>query len=287
MDNKTLLLSITLLVSSWSFAQTNDSDRHIGISLKASTNGFGGDLYYRPAEKIAVKAGAEYLSLTINSSTIERFVGEDINVSIPMPIGSSNITFNTDAKFKTGALSLAVGYQPFKMMYITAGIAKTLFASEVTGVPITDIVYSSYDVPTIGIVQPRIAKEKIGPFDIDVNSKNSIMPYIGIGLGSFVPQNKTVSFALELGAYYMGSYVIEYSLPTGISTNNIDYGVSIPQELKDLYQDDINTQVDKVAADIDREVGIAIDDINDKLDNFKFYPVLKLTIGFKAFTFKK
>lgn len=285
MNNKTFLLSIALLVSSWSFAQTNDFDRHIGISLKASTNGFGGDLYYQPTNKIAIKAGAEYLSLTIKSSTIERFVGEDINISIPMPAGSSNITFNTDAKFKTGALSLSVGYQPFKMMYVTAGVAKSLFASEVIGVPMTDIVYGSYDVPTIGIVNPRIAKEKIGPFNIDVNSKNSIMPYIGIGLGSFVPQNKTVSFALELGAYYMGSYVIEYTLPTGINTNNIDYGVSIPQELKDLYFEDINTQVDKVAADIDREVGIAINDINNKLDNFKFYPVLKLTIGFRAFEF--
>lgn len=286
MTKKTIILYIILLTSTWSFSQSNNYDQQVGVSLKASTNGFGGDLYYKPIEKIAIKAGLEYISLNFKSETIERFVGEDVNVSIPTPMGG-DIIFNTNAKFKTGALSLAVGYQPFKIMYITAGISKSLFASEVIGVPTTDLDLGSYSLPNSGTVNPRIAKENIGSFNIDINSKNSIMPYIGIGLGSFVPQNKNVSFALELGAYYVGNYSLKYRLPQGLNAESIDYGPNITQEQKDYFSNEINAEVNKAIADLDREVSIAINDINEALESFKFYPVIKLTIGFKAFTFKK
>lgn len=286
MSKKYITLTIILLISSWGFSQNRGFEQEVGVSLKASTNGFGGDIYYRPISKLAVKAGVEYLSLNISSNTIERFIDEEISVSVPIPNGG-NIKFNTDAKFKTGALSLAVGYQPFKLMYITAGIAKSLFASEVIGIPMSDIDFGSYNIPNMGTVNPKIIQDKIGSFNIDINSKNSIMPYLGIGLGSFVPQSRNVSFALELGVYYVGSYVLEYTLPTGINAESITYDISLTQEQKDLYFDRINREVDKVYADLDREVGSAINDINDALENFKFYPVLKLTVGFKAFTFKK
>ena len=113
------------------------------------------------------------------------------------------------------------------------------------------------------------------------------MPYIGIGLGSYVPQNKKMSFAFEIGAYYVGSYTLKYSLPQGLNVENIYYGENITQEQKDLFSDKINDEVNKTVADLDREVGNAINDINEALESFKFYPVLKLTIGFNAFTFKK
>ena len=160
MNKKTLLITIAFLLSAWSFSQTYDFDHEIGVSLKASTNGIGGDIYYRPAKELAVKAGIEYLSLNLSSDRIESFIGEDVNVSIPNPYGD-NIIFNTDAKFKTGALSLAVGYQPFKMFYLTAGIGKSLFASDVSGLPANNIELGSYDVPNVGTFTPKIAKDKI------------------------------------------------------------------------------------------------------------------------------
>ena len=286
MSKKTFILIITLLISAWCFSQSTDFKQQIGVSLKASTNGLGGDLYYRPTNMIAIKAGVEYVSLNIKSETIERFVGEDINVSIPIPSGG-NIKFDTNAKFKTGALSLAVGYQPFKIMYITAGISKSLFASEVIGGPMSDLDFGNYNIPNLGFVNPTIAKENIGAFNIDINSKNSIMPYIGVGLGSYVPQNKNVSFALELGAYYVGNYTLRYSLPQGLNAENIDYDPNITQEQKELFMDEINAEVNKTLANLDREVNNAIEDINEALESFRFYPVLKLTIGFNAFTFRK
>lgn len=284
MNKKTLLLTVAVLLSAWSFSQTGYFDKQIGVSFKASTNGIGGDVYYRPTKKLAVKAGVEYLSINLSSDRIESFTDEDPNVTISNPYGS-DIVFNTQGYFKTGALSVAVGYQPFKMFYVTAGIGRSLFGSDARGILADDILFEGKDIPTVGMVKPKIMKDDIGPFIIDIDYSNTIIPYLGIGLGSFVPQNKKVSFALELGAYYVGKFVLEHTMPTGLNANNIKYGTNVTQEHKDLYFKDIEVEVNKIVSDIDREVGIVVDDINDVLKDFKFYPVLKLTIGFNAFSF--
>lgn len=285
MNKKTFILSITLLISTVGFTQNNDFNHQIGISAKASTNGFGGDIYYRPTKMVAFKAGAEYISFNIKASTLERYVGESVNFTIRNPIGD-DLTFNSEGKFKTGALSLAVGYQPFKAFYLTAGIGKYLFASDVTGVPISDLTFESQNIPDIGTVNPKISKENLGTYNITINPSNSIIPYIGVGLGSFVPQNKTISFALEIGAYYVGNYVLQSDI-SGLNTENIDYGISITQDQKDQISDIINSRINIVTTVLDREVNDIVNDINKKIEPYKFYPVLKLTIGFRAFEFRK
>ena len=284
MSKKTLLLAFAVLLTVCSYSQTDEFNQQIGVSLKASTNGVGADLYYRPTKKLAIKAGAEYLSLNLSSDRIESFTGENPNVVVSNPYGN-DIVFNTEGRFKTGAISVAVGYQPFKLFYVTAGLGKSLFASDVTGITATDIMFESKDLPNIGMVNPIIHKDDIGPFVIDIDYKNSIIPYIGIGLGSFVPQNKRVSFALELGAYYVGNFSLTHTMPTGISADNIDYGPNVTQEHKDMFYDEINAEVTSLYNDVDKEVSIVINDLNNKLESYKFYPVLKLTIGFSAFTF--
>lgn len=284
MSKKTLLLVVAVLFSALSYSQSNDFERQMGVSLKASTNGIGADLYFRPTKKFAIKAGVEYLSLNLSSNRLESFVGEDVNVTISNPYGN-DIVFNTEGRFKTGAISVAVGYQPFKLFYVTAGLGKSLFSSEATGILATDVVFEAKDVPTVGMVKPIIHKADVGPFIIDIDYNNAIIPYIGIGLGSFVPQNKRVSFALELGAYYVGKYTLVHTMPSGLNAANIDFGPNVTQEHKDAYFNEINTEVNKIVADVDREVRVVIDDINDVLKDYKFYPVLKLTIGFNAFSF--
>ena len=284
MSKKTLLLAVAVLLTVCSYSQTDEFNQQIGVSLKASTNGIGADLYYRPTNKLAIKVGAEYLSFNLSSDRIESFIGENPNVIVSNPYGS-DIVFNTEGNFKTGALSVAVGYQPFKLFYVTAGLGKSLFSSDITGITATDFMFEGKDVPTIGMVIPIINKDDVGPFVIDIDYKNSIIPYVGIGLGSFVPQNKRVSFALERVAYYVGSFTFMHSMPTGINAANIDYGPNVTQEHKDLFFDEINAEVTKLYNDVDREVGVVIDDINNKLERYKFYPVLKLTIGFNAFSF--
>lgn len=285
---KIILLVILLIVSSFVFSQSEEVDQQIGVSLKASTNGFGGDIYYRPMKKLVIKAGVEYLSIALTSDRIKKYTNEDVNIEITNNQYLDNpVVFNTEGKFKTGAISLSVGYQPFKLLYITAGIGKSLFASDVTGVLATDVVFKGQNVPTIGMIKPVIRKDDIGPFIIDINHKNTIIPYFGIGLGSFVPQKKTVSFAFEIGAYYIGSFILKHTMPTGFNAGNIDYGPNVTQEQKDLYFNQINNEVQNVYNDVDREVTTVLNDINEVIKDYKFYPVLKLTVGFNAFTLRR
>lgn len=286
MKLKPIILFLGLLLVAKSYSQTsNTSNQQIGISLKASSNGFGGDIYYRPTKKLSVKAGAEYLSFTLKSQTLERYIGESVNIVVPIPEGNS-LSFNSEGKVKTGSISLSAGYQPFKMFYVTAGIGKYLFKSYVTGLPTTDLTFPRRDIPDIGTVTPRILKENLGNFSISINPSNTFIPYMGIGLGSFVPQNKKYSLALEIGAYYVGNYVLKGNFPDGFDIENIDYGnTSITQEQKDQFEDVLNNEINKVVKDINREVNTIIDDINKKLESYKFYPVLKLTVGFRAFEF--
>ena len=286
MRKQLYLLSIFLLIVAVGFSQSTDINHQVGVSFKASTNGFGGDLYYRPMNKLAIKAGAEYLKLNLSTKTLNRFVDEDINITISNPQGS-DLVFNSDGKIKTGAVSIAVGYQVFKAMYVTAGIGKYLFDSEVTGTPITDLTFDKQDIPGIGTINPKILKEDLGIFNITVAPSNTIVPYIGVGLGSFVPRNKSVSFALELGAYYVGSYVVKANIPSGINLDNIDYGIPITPEQQDMIETAISSEIDSYTADINREVDKAVNDVNKTIEPYKFYPVLKFTIGFKAFEFKK
>ncbi len=286
MNKKIFFLSITFLITAMGFSQSTDFNHQMGISLKASTNGIGGDIYYRPMDKLAIKAGAEYLKLNIKGETLEKYAGEAINITIANPRGS-DLTFNSIGRFKTGALSLAVGYQPFKIVYFTAGLGKYLFSSEVTGTPTTDFTFTSQNIPGIGTINPKILKEDLGIFNITVLPSNSIVPYLGVGLGSFVPRNKSFSFALEIGAYYVGNYVLKANIPTGLKIENIDYGTSITEEQKDQISATVNKEINTVIADINKEVIRAINDINKTIEPYKFYPVLKLTIGFRAFEFKK
>lgn len=286
MNKKFSILLFTLFISALGFSQTTDFNHQIGISVKASTNGFGGDIYYRPIKTFAIKAGAEYVSLNVKSKTLERYFDNYVGITIPSP-GGNKLEFDTNGKLKTGAISLSVGYQPFKFFYVTAGISRNLFASEVIGEPLSDLIFTSQNIPGIGTVKPRISKTNIGIFNIDIKSSNKITPYIGIGLGNFVPQNKNFSFALELGAYYMGSFVFKETMPIGLSSGNIDYGSSITQEQIDQFSESINKEVTTVIADLNKEVHQAINDINKTIESYKIYPVLKLTVGFRMFEFKR
>ena len=45
--------------------------------------------------------------------------------------------------------------------------------------------------------------------------------------------------------------------------------------------------VQNVYNDVDREVTTVLNDINEVIKDYKFYPVLKLTVGFNAFTLRR
>jgi hypothetical protein len=291
------LLTFAVLFFSYFIAQAQSSDSivpkktkdfnpQIGISLKGSTNGIGADVYFRPFKSIAIKAGYEVLDINLTSETVKPIVGDAASISIPMPTGG-DMGFDLGAKFKTGALSLAIGYQPFGGLYLTAGISSFLLSAQAIGTPNTDLSLGSHTVPNVGTVSPTIAKDKIGVFSIDLNPTLKIAPYFGIGLGSFVPRKHLLSFAFEIGAYYMGAPQVSVNFPDGLKSSNINYGSTLTQAQINQYFSDVNNQIDGVFTDLKTQVNSSVSDINTKIKPFAFYPVLKLTIGIKAFEFKK
>jgi len=283
MKKAILLLAAGLIFSSVLFSQS-DFKQQVGVSLKASTNGLGGDVYYRPFKMFAIKAGVELANIDLSSQTGNSILGNSASISLPMP-GGDNMGFDWGAKFKTGSYSLTVGFQPFGGFYITAGLGSFLFNAQVIGTPTTDLTFGSQTVTGVGTVTPKISKDKIGTFSIIVNPTNTIAPYFGIGLGSFVPRKKSVSFALELGAYYMGAPKLQAILPSGLTTENIDWGATITPEQKTQYFGTINSQINNFYSEVQTEVNSQVADINTKIASFAFYPVLKLTIGIKALEF--
>ena len=273
-----LFLSATLLCSAGDFKQ------QIGISLKGSTNGIGADLYYRPIKSIAFKAGYEAFNASLTAQTLQSYVGSNIaSVSVPMPTGG-DMNFDINSKLKTGSLSFLVGYQPFGGLYITAGVGTFLLNADISGTPTNDLNLGSKTVNGV-TVSPVIPKDKIGNFLINLSPTNKIAPYFGIGLGSFVPRKGRVSFALELGAYYMGAPVVSATLPTGLKAENIDWGSNLTQSQRDQYFGTINADVTNTLNDLQTKINSQVNDLNTQMKPFAFYPVLKLTIGIKALEF--
>jgi hypothetical protein len=273
-----LFLSLTLLCSAGDFKQ------QIGISLKGSTNGIGADLYYRPIKSIAFKAGYEAFNASLTAQTLQSYVGSNIaSVSVPMPTGG-DMNFDINSKLKTGSLSFLVGYQPFGGLYITAGVGTFLLNADISGSPTNDLNLGSKTVNGV-TVSPVIPKDKIGNFLINLSPTNKIAPYFGIGLGSFVPRKGRVSFALELGAYYMGAPVVSATLPTGLKAENIDWGSNLTQSQRDQYFGTINADVTNTLNDLQTKINSQVNDLNTQMKPFAFYPVLKLTIGIKALEF--
>lgn len=283
---KRLYFIIPLLVSVL-IVKAGDFNSQIGISLKSSTNGIGGDIYFRPFKTLALKAGYEAFNANLTSQTLQNYLGDDVtNLTIPMP-GGSDMGFDLGAKLKTGALSVSVGYQPFGGLYFTAGVGSFLLNAQVLGTPNTDLEFGTENVPTVGPVSPVIEKEKIGNFALELKPGLKVAPYFGIGLGSYVPRKKSVSFALEIGAYYMGAPTLSFSLPEGLKSANINYGSNITPAQIQQYFGDINTEIDGVITDLKTELDNQVVEVNEQLKPFAFYPVVKLTIGIKAYEFKK
>ena len=263
-----------------------DFNSQLGASIKTSTNGIGGDIYFRPFKAFAFKAGYEVFKVNLTSQTLQNYLGDAANLSLPMP-GGSNLDFDLNAKFKTGSFSISAGYQPFGGLYFTAGVGSFLLNAQATVQPTSNLVFGSQNIPGIGTVTPSIQRDKFGTFSLDLKPSLKIAPYFGIGLGSYVPRKKRVSFAFEIGAFYIGAPMLNFNLPEGLKSSNINYSPNIPQAQIQQYFGDINTAIDGVITDLETELNDQVIKVNEQLKPFAFYPVVKLTIGIKAYEFKK
>ena len=171
------ICAITFLFISVKSNGQGDFSKAIGVSLKASTNGIGGDVVYNFHKKMSIRLGYEKFSFNIS----QNFEEGDIN-------------YDASIDFKTGSLSLLYDYYLLKGVFVTAGFGLNLFHVDVDGKAASAMPFGDISIP----------EEMIGDFNIQIDPSNKISPYIGIGFGRTLGLKKRFSAAFEIGAYNMG-----------------------------------------------------------------------------------
>lgn len=172
------LLSL-ILISKLSAQVVDDlSAKGIGIAVKSSTNGLGGDVVYNFHKRMNVRFGYEQLHVKTNFTFSEE-----------------SVDYDATANYKAGSLSLLLDYYLWNHFFLSAGAGWNLFHGIVNGKAASAMQYGDITIP----------KEKIGGFDFQVDPSLKVSPYFGIGFGRTLGLKKKVGFAFELGGFYQGS----------------------------------------------------------------------------------
>ena len=171
MNSKNLLSIVILLTaSSFAFAQ-------FGIIPKASTYGFGADVGYRLNDKLLLKAG--YDSFSFNFDTT---------------LDQESVIVGLNGVIENASLGAYVDYQLAGKLYLSAGIIDGGLSSMVSGRSLSDYQWGDVTIPS----------SQLGTLNFNVAPKNSLLPYVGLGLGKLLNGEKTINFALEVGAINLG-----------------------------------------------------------------------------------
>jgi len=154
------------------------SAKGIGVALKSSTNGLGGDVVYSFHERMNLRFGYEQLHLKTDFSFNEESVDYDANAS-----------------YTAGSLSLLFDYYFGRHFFLSAGAGWNMFHAEIDGKAASSLQYGDI----------QISKDKICGFNFQIDPSLQLSPYFGIGFGRTLGLKKKVGFAFEMGGYYQGS----------------------------------------------------------------------------------
>lgn len=176
MKKLTISSFLILLLLGLGLSSTTAQDKSIGLALKASTMGLGGDVVFRFHEKMTVRVG--YDAMNFNFATTQNL---------------NDIDFGINLNVKAGTISALYDYALTKGIYATAGVALNNFGIFVDGAAESGMPYGDITIP----------KEKVGSFDISIEPSMKISPYLGLGFGKTL--GKKLGFGFELGTFYQGS----------------------------------------------------------------------------------
>lgn len=176
MNFKSILsAALFLSVTQFTFAQ-------FGIIPKASTYGFGADLGYRLNEKLLLKAG--YDSFSFNFDTT---------------LDQESVTVGLNGAIENASIGAYVDYQLAGKLYLSVGVINGGLSSTVSGRSLDDYQWGDVTIPS----------SQLGTLTFNVAPKNSLLPYVGLGLGKLLNGQKTINFALEVGAINLGGSTVD------------------------------------------------------------------------------
>lgn len=165
---------------------TNDKKPGIGVAIgaSASTNGLGVNVTAALTRSIAVRVGYEAFSKSFSE---------------PYVYNIEDIEFNITPDIKVGGITANVDFYLLKGLYLTGGVVQTRFDVGATLEPTEPMMIGEIEY------QP----EDIGELTVSLLPERSLAPYAGIGFGRTISRDKKLAFNFEMGAYHMGSYVVD------------------------------------------------------------------------------
>lgn len=149
----------------------------LGLILKGSSTGIGGEIGYRINPKVLVRAGLDQFKYNLKTNF------ED---------GGTN--FDLDGTIQAGTIGIVADYQFTKKIYATGGLMLNNFNTDFKGSLLNDIEFGDI----------IIKKENVGQINWKVKPKSTIAPYLGIGIGNLLNLNKKLNFGFEVGAILQG-----------------------------------------------------------------------------------
>jgi opacity protein-like surface antigen len=215
----------TILLFTMFCAQGNS--QKLGLILKGSSTGIGADLGYRINSKFLVKAGVDQIKYNLNTS-----------------LESGETSFDANGSIGAGTVGLLLDYQIFKKIYVSGGLVMNNFETNFKGKVKNDI--------TFGDV--IIDKDKIGEINWTIKPKSTIAPYIGLGIGNLLNQNKKLNIGFEIGSIFQGP-------PNFKIVSNGFFSANSSPEFDQAGK------------------------LNSNFSSFQFYPVIKLNIAYALKTF--
>ncbi|UZR92996.1 hypothetical protein [Chondrinema litorale] len=155
-----------------------------GVGIKAGTLGLGLEVAKSFSQKLDVRAGASFFTLS-----------QDIT----MDISGQNMDIHTEVDLL--AAELMADWYPFNKssFKLTVGSAYN-FNSTLSGV---GVITEPYEIGEYIVLQP----EDVGEVGVDI-IYNSVAPYAGFGFGRAVPKKK-LSVGFQAGVYYFGKPSVE------------------------------------------------------------------------------
>ncbi len=127
-----------------------------------------------------------------------------------------------DAKILLGGASAKLNYYLFQNLYLAGGVSYNQTALDVDG-QMSESVF-------IGDIE--MYPDEVGYVSLDITPEYKVAPYLGLGFGSILPDNKKVAFSFELGVMYHGKPQVELE-----TTGMLEPTDTVEQE--QLIQDNI------------------------------------------------
>ncbi len=254
------MAALSLMLATSGFAQfKREVFNHLGVNVGAGTEGIGVGVAAPLTNFLEFEAGVNFMPAFKLNGDLDLNVKGSVNIEgqqVEVPV--STVTAHAD--FSRTTFHVKANVYPFggnSKWFIAAGfsfggskIAKVGGHSDELQAFVSQ--YPDYKQAILDQVSVAISDYNLRLNDnCSINGDircNSFRPYVGLGFGRLVPKNR-VGFRVELGCQFMGTLKV--------------------------YQDNQRLDINKIMSETS---GKAKDDISKFIDNWKYYPVLKLQL---------